>query len=403
MKKSAKRPPSPVTRRILFLGGSTTISPKPSVAIVSGVVRFLSAHPEAALFIHEMRADGIGASNGLDVDVDGVISCQGANEPAVRSLVTRKRRRPFVFVCAPCESPSLRRRSASLWCDDAAIAASVASLLARHGLTEFGYVGSLLGKEDARWDHVRREAFARLLAERGFAAHIYEPQSSLPGSRAEFAELAAWLRSLPKPCGLFAANDRRAMHVLTICRAEGIAVPEQIQIAGVDDEEWICENTSPTLTSIEPDFEGAGYRAAELLFEMLNGAPGGRTETFGARQTVERMSTTDVHGSMSRAVRARDYIRNHAGEPLSVAMLAKMLGCSLRTLQTSYRAVFKTTVWDDIAETRLENAKRLLERSRAAIGEIPALVGFSSAVYFTRFFRKRTGMSMRDWRRLNNP
>ena len=132
---------------------------------------------------------------------------------------------------------------------------------------------------------------------------------------------------------------------------------------------------------------------------MMDGAPGGRTETFGIRRVVERMSTTDTHGSMNRAVRARDIIRRNAGEPITVATLAKRLGCSLRTLQTSYRAVFGTTVWEDIAETRLEKAKQLLVESRAPLGDIPGLVGFESAPYFTRFFKRRTGMSMREWRR----
>ena len=122
-------------------------------------------------------------------------------------------------------------------------------------------------------------------------------------------------------------------------------------------------------------------------------------ETFGVRRVVERMSTTDAHGSLSRAVRARDYIRTHTGEPLSVASVAKKLCCSTRMLQKSYKAVYGTTVKDDIAETKLEKAKQLLVESRAPLGEIPGLVGFESAPYFTRFFKRRTGMSMREWRR----
>ena len=405
--KQRPAPASPISRRILFIGNFVHLSTKP---IVAGVVRFLSAHPEVALFIHGDHPGPDEQTDGLDSDVDGVVSCLGSYETKVRRLVARKRRIPFVFVCAPCKSPSLRRRSATLLCDDASIAETVAALLVRHGLTEFGYVGSQLEAEVSNWDIARREAFMRYLGERGFPVHFYEPEARRPGTKAEFAELAAWLRALPKPCGLFVAYDQRAMQVLTICRAEGIAVPEQIQIVSVDNEGWICDNTSPSLTSVEPDFEGAGYRAAELLLDMINNAQctmhnaqcagdvGGQTETFGVRRIVERMSTTDTHGSMNRAVRARDFIRRNAGEPITVAMLAKRLGCSLRTLQTSYKAVFGTTVWEDIAEAKLEKAKQLLVESRAPLGEIPGLVGFDSAPYFTRFFKRRTGMSMREWR-----
>jgi LacI family transcriptional regulator len=295
--------------------------------------------------------------------------------------------------------PSVRRRSVSLVCDDAAISRTAAALLARHGLTDFGYVGARLDAAWARWDAVRREAFLRTLAAKGFSARVYAPPKRKAGSKAESAALAAWLRGLPKPCGLFVSYDQRAMRVLNLCRAGGIAVPEQIQIVGADNEAWICESTSPTLTSIEPDFEGAGFRAAEALLAMMDGAPGDRTETFGVRRTVERMSTTDAHGRASRAVRARNYIRSHVGEPLTVARLAERLNCSLRTLQSSYRAVFGATVWDDIAEARLGKAKELLAGTRTPVAEIPALVGVESLRHFMRFFKARTGMSMREWRK----
>ncbi len=133
--------------------------------------------------------------------------------------------------------------------------------------------------------------------------------------------------------------------------------------------------------------------------EGAAGAPGGAVETFGVRRVVERMSTTDAHGSLSRAVRARDYIRTHTGEPLSVAAVAKKLCCSTRMLQKSYKAVYGITVRDDIAEARLEKAKRLLAETKTPVGEIPELVGFESPLHSARHFKARTGMSMSDWRR----
>ncbi len=50
-------------------------------------------------------------------------------------------------------------------------------------------------------------------------------------------------------------------------------------------------------------------------------------------------------------------------------------------------------------EAKLEKAKQLLVESRVPLGEMPGFVGFESAPYFTRFFKRRTGMSMREWRR----
>lgn len=411
-------------KRILFLGDFAYSSTKP---IVSGVIRFLSGHPEVALLIHGAHPGDDDPAYGLDPDVDGVITCIGTYKRYVKKLAANKSR-PFAFVCAPCDMPSVRRRAVSLVCDDAAIAETAAALLVRHGLTEFGYVGSRLDSSRAKWDAARREAFLRTLAAKGFSAHVYEPPKRKDGSKAEFAALATWLRGLPKPCGLFVSYDQRAMRVLNLCRAEGIAVPEQIQIVSADNEAWICESTLPTLTSIEPDFEGAGYRAAEALFAMMGGARHNEeckmdnakcegaadaagtklgpqvptVATFGVRRVVERMSTTDAHGSMSRAVRARNFIQSHVGEPLTVSRVAEQLNCSLRTLQSSYKAVFGTTVWNDIAETRLVMAKKYLSSTDIPIGIIPERVGFKSPRHFARLFKAWTGMSMRQWRRQGN-
>jgi LacI family transcriptional regulator len=383
-------------RRILFFGDFAYASTK---AIVSGVIRFLSGHPEVTLLIYGGHPGNGDDAFGFDLDVDGVITCIGTYKRHVRKLADSRKRRPFAFVCAACDLPSLRRNSVSLVCDDAAISEAAAALLTRHGLTEFGYVGSRLTATWAGWNAARRDAFVKALAARGFSAHVYRPLPRRAGFQAEFDALAAWLRELPKPCGLFASYDQRAMRVLNLCRAEGIAVPEQIHIVGVDNEGWICESTSPTLTSIEPDFEGAGYRAAEALLAMMDGEPGGRTETFGVRRIVERMSTTDLHGSMARAVRARDLLRKAGDETPSVARLAASLGCSVRTLQTSYRAVYGTTVQADIVALRVERAKALLADTRIPVGEIPAKLGFASPMHFARLFRARTGMSMREWRK----
>ena len=401
-------------RRILFIGNFAFSSTK---TIASGAIRRLQDCPDVALHIVGAHPYDEYGKYPVSTDCDGVITCCRMENPMARGLARRKPAIPFVFVLDPCRWPSLRPRSLSIICDNRAIAAEAADLFVRHDLREFGYVGSRHENANTEWVTARREAFASRLAEHGFSTRAYSPTGR--SDEEESAALAAWLRALPKPCGLFVAYDQRARRVLEICRAEGISVPEQIQVVGVDNESWICESIRPTLSSIEPDFEGAGYRAAGALLEMMDGAkanaqctmrgaqcdsargPGfvPAVETFGVRRVVQRMSTIDAHGSAGRAVRARDYIRTHVGEPFSVPMLAKRLGCSLRTLQLSYRTVFGTTVAGDIAESRLDRAKELLEGSDTPVGEIGKLVGFGSQPHFARVFKARMGMSMAAWRR----
>ena len=384
-------------RRILLLADFAYASAKP---IASGAIRFAALHPELDVLIQGGHPGNADAAYAVTSGVDGILSCLGTNRRTLGHVLAANPRSPVVFASVVRGLSSPRGvRSAAIVCDHAAIAEAAAALLMRHGLATFAYVGARPLARSTRWDAERREAFVAAVSAVGARMLVYDPPESEGGADADFASLGAWLRALPKPCGLFVAYDQRAMHVLNVCRAEGIAVPEQIQVVSADNESWICDHTSPTLTSVEPDFEGCGYRAAETLLRLMDGLSCAPVETFGVKDVVQRMSTTDMHGSVNRAVRARKYLREHAAEPLSSATLAAHLGCSPRALQLSYRAVFGSTVQEDLAETRLDWAKTLLADTDVPVCDIPERVGFSSPNHLMRLFRRRTGMTMLQYRK----
>ena len=386
-------------RRILLLADFAYASAKP---IASGAIRFAALHPELDVLIQGGHPGNADAAYAVTSGVDGILSCLGTNRRTLGHVLAANPHSPVVFasVVRGLSSPP-GVRSAAIVCDHAAIAEAAAALLMRHGLTTFAYVGTRPPTHNARWDAERREAFVAAVAAVGAGMHVYAPPESDGGADAEFASLGTWLRVLPKPCGLFAAYDQRAMHVLNVCRAEGIAVPEQIQVVSADNESWICDHTSPTLTSVEPDFEGCGHRAVETLVRLMDGKPCAAEESFGVKGVAQRMSTTDMHGSVSRAVRARQYLRAHAGEQLGTARLAEILGCSPRLLQLSYKTVFGRTMQDDLAEARLDLAKRLLSNTDIPVCEIPEHCGFASLPHFMTLFRRTTGLTMLQWRKTN--
>ena len=76
------------------------------------------------------------------------------------------------------------------------------------------------------------------------------------------AEVSQWVEGLPKPVGLMACNDIRGQQVLTACRDVGVAVPEEVAVLGVDNDEVLCDLADPTLSSIIPDTRRIGYEAA---------------------------------------------------------------------------------------------------------------------------------------------
>ena len=411
-KRAARR------RRILMLADFSYASAK---AIASGAIRFVSTRPGLELLLEGAHPQNKDLEYAGDMVADGVISCMGTKGPLLQRVMRANPRSPVVFASLVRDLSTIKGRpTCSLRCDNAAIAEAAAALFLRHDLAHFAYVGARSGASANYFDGERCKGYVRTLETHGFTPDIYKPPPASAGADAEFASLGAWLRALPKPCGLFVSYDQRAMHVLSVCRAEGIAIPEQIQVVSADNEEWICEHTSPTLTSVEPDFEGCGHRAAEMLLRLMDGAKvnaqGTRANapqfvdaggpgfvpaelTFGVKGVEQRMSTTDMHGSVNRAVRARKYLREHAAEPLAGATLAAHLGCSPRTLQLSYKAVFGRTVQDDLADARLDLAKKLLSDTDIPVCDIPERCGFASPNHLMRLFRRRTGMTMLQWRR----
>ncbi len=407
-KKPVRNPPR--RRRILLLAGAPYAS---AGRIATGVMWFVSAHPEVELLVGGTHPQNGDLEYIAETPCDGIVSCMGTKSEILRKVLKANPRAPVVFASLVEALSTVKGRPfSSLRCDNAEIAAAAAGLFLRRGLVHFAYVGARTGAAGNSFDCERREGYVGALAAQGFSPAVYEPPpraSRAPSGKArdaaratDSAALAAWLKALPKPCGVFVSYDMRAMHVLDACRAAGIAVPEAVQVASADNEEWVCENTSPTLTSVEPDFDGCGRRAAETLLALMDGESRPVVQTFGVKRVEQRMSTMDIHGSANRAMRAREYLRAHAGEPLSTTHLAAMIGCSPRLLQFSYKAVFGRTMQEDLAEARLAMAKRLLSDRRIPVCDVPGRVGFESPGHFMQFFKARTGMTMLQWRRRGN-
>ena len=63
------------------------------------------------------------------------------------------------------------------------------------------------------------------------------------------------LQELPLPVGIMAQSDNRASYLISACEAVGLAVPEQVAIVGVDNDEHACEFASVPISSVDSDRE----------------------------------------------------------------------------------------------------------------------------------------------------
>jgi LacI family transcriptional regulator len=122
---------------------------------------------------------------------------------------------------------------------------------------------------------------------------------------------------------------------------------------------------------------------------------------MGPLFTVRRESTRGRGRREPRILEAAEMIRREACDGLTARALAARFPGSRRLFDMRFREAMGHSVLDEILHVRLEKAFILLAQTDTAIGAIPGLCGFGSDSDLDVLFRKRCGMSMRDWRKRN--
>ena len=161
----------------------------------------------------------------------------------------------------------------------------------------------------------------------------------------------------------------------------------------------VCDYVRPSLTSLAPDFETEGYRAARELQAMMYGArPKKRVFLVGLRSIEERGSTRNASVGQSIARAARAYIDAHARRGITAADVVRHLGVSRSLADLRFREETGTSLLQAILAVRLGEVKRLLAETDLPIEEVARRAGYPNANYLKNLFKRHVGQSMRDWR-----
>ena len=252
------------------------------------------------------------------------------------------------------------------------------------------------------WSDDRERGFRDALALNGLTCETFDG-----GGRGTLQSVAwqkslrRWIEQLPKPCGIFAANDAVAAEVLIAAAQTGFDVPREIAVCGVDNFAPICEHTLPPLTSIQPDFMLAGELAARTLGKIVRDKNRQRTVrlTFGPAGIVRRASTRTASRYDPQVTAALELIRQRACDGISSADVVVLFKCSRRMAEIRFHKIVGHSILDEIQSVRLEKAKEMLSHSTHTISAIANFCGFNAANALWKFFRQETGLSPSEWRR----
>ena len=270
--------------------------------------------------------------------------------------------------------------------------------------THFGY----LGFDGIEWSRRRQLGFVSTVSAKGFRCHVFQnPPGAVrhhghPRWEDELDRVAQWVRELPKPAGVMACNDFRAVQLLDACRRAGVAVPEQVAVIGVDND-VACELCNPSLTSVIPDAERIGFEAAKLLDQMMQGQTPPFHERYVPPRGIITRQSTDVTAINDPVVAgAIHFIRQHACDGVSVDDVVDAANVSRSVLQRRFRDLMRRSIHDVILGVRLERVKQLLIDTKLSLSEIADRAGFNHSEYLSMVFKQRTGQTITAFRKARN-
>jgi len=265
--------------------------------------------------------------------------------------------------------------------------------LIRTGSRSLAYVGPDL---DVNWNRERREALCAEALRRKLPFSDFMLKSE--GASAGQKQLRQFLAGLPRPAGVLVGADIYASQTMLCAQEAKLSVPGDIALVSVDNDELICENLRPSLSSVMPDFETAGYLLGRLLAARI-ADPSLRhaNRIYGPRGIVRRASSRPVCGHPAVA-RALEFIRRESANGIGVDEVAAVMGMSRRTAQRLFASFAKRSIAEEIRNARLARAMELVRRRNQSLGAIAQMCGFSSGAHLKTVFRKLTGMSMREFR-----
>ncbi|WP_123039605.1 response regulator transcription factor [Cohnella candidum] len=117
-----------------------------------------------------------------------------------------------------------------------------------------------------------------------------------------------------------------------------------------------------------------------------------------ASRLLERRKRTVDERTVKIIQKLNHHIREHLADDLSLDTLASVVYLNASYLSTLYKQSTGRNLFDYISELRIDMAKELLARSPLKIHEIAVQVGFATAGYFTRFFKRHTGTTPQEYR-----
>ena len=364
---------------------SLDLSTRASAMKLAGIYRYLRGEPRWDITLLSGRSGLTESLVRRHIDhADGFILMVYPSPAAIMRLATEHK--PIVTI--DFSYPVLSANGGLVRIDPNAIVEAAAAHFDTWG--RFATYAYIHDKTKSIWSKARAYAAAQTLARRNRKL-----------IRIESNRLHAKnIEQLPKPAAILTADDATALQVVNLCNRHKIRVPEDVSILGIDNDERYVMGSTPSISSIEPEFEREGFEAARMLDELMSRESHSKRRLVrcGINAIFQRGSTGKRPPSEALVERAENYIRANFGQLKGPADIAAAIGVSRRLLDLRMHELHRPSLAEQLRSVRLQRLSELLKSTQLPVTHLAHQVGFGNLAWAMTVFRKHFGQSMKGYR-----
>lgn len=260
---------------------------------------------------------------------------------------------------------------------------------------------AFFGSHKVIWSDRRLESLQKHALSKHIKVHNYIPKNKRTISH-DLKDIISWLKSLPKPIGIFCCNDDLGIILINACSMAKLKIPYEIAILGVDNDELLCSVVHPKLSSIARNHTVAAFNACEILNKMMQGhKPENHIIPTEPISVIERSSTDTIACNDTEVVKALHFIRNNTHVNITVNDVVDVTTISRRNLYTRFKKITGRTILEDIQFQKIKKFKALLTHQKLSVKEIAFHLGFEDVSHVSRWFSAIEGTTPVKWRKNN--
>ncbi len=278
----------------------------------------------------------------------------------------------------------------------------IAQLASEHliscGLKNFAFCGDPY----FNWSKFRYKNFKEFLNDSGYNCYKYELSSqgkNKLGWGEERKKMSNWLISLPKPIGIMACYDICGQQIIESCRSVDINVPDEVAVIGVDNDELLCELSDPPLSSVIPDTHQTGYKAAQLLDQLIR-----KEKIYYTKYLIDpigvagRQSTNVLTIKDKYIADAVKFINENINKNITVGDILSNIPLSRRVFERRFIKEVNRSPYEEIIRLKLLKVEKLLIETDLPLHLIAEKTGFKYLEYMSSLFKKKIGIPPSHYR-----